>query len=110
MSNTSFAYRQTTDRGLTLVHSSTWHVRDDDDKYGTDNEDKVEETLLELSDRITERLTRAQALAWVLQGSEHHPEKAGNITAMIIAELIHEALEAHEKQWDKIRRSVKQVR
>ena len=108
MSHANFVYPQTTSSDLTLVHNRPWQVREDKDEYGHKPDLPVLTQLSNLSDFITEKLTRAEALSWVLQGASHYPEKADAVTAMVIAELIHEALEANEKQWEKIRQVVKQ--
>ncbi|MFO7593515.1 MAG: hypothetical protein R6X15_05655 [Pseudomonadota bacterium] len=76
-----------------------WKVREDNDEYSSGQDD-----LADLTDIINDRLTKAEALAWVLHGSTNYPDHADSVTAMVIAELIHEALDAQQQQWDKIRR------
>ncbi len=107
MSQSNFVYPLPTD-DLTLINSSRWQVREDEDEYGNNSELPILTQLSNLSDFITDKLTKAEALSWVLQGAKHYPENADAVTAMVIAELIHEALEANEKQWEKIQEVVKQ--
>jgi len=107
MSHTNVVYAQFSNEDLDLTHTSRWQVREDEDEYGSKPDLPVLTQLSNLSDFITEKLTRAEALSWVLQGAKHYPENADSVTAMVIAELIHEALEANEKQWEKIRQVVK---
>lgn len=108
MSHTNVTYLQSTRQGLSLCHPV--HVREDSDDYETDSEGGEEygETLLELTDCITERLTRAEALACVLQSAEQAPEHAIKVTAMLILDLIQEARETNEKVWEEIRQLTRQ--
>lgn len=76
--------------------NNPWQVRERD-------REETEE-LLALTDLIQNKLSTAEALAWVLNGSEHHPTGAEKVTAGVIAELIHEAAEAHDRQWEIIRK------
>mgnify|MGYP001365134749 FL=1 len=103
MSHSHFVYPQSTN-DLTLINSSRWQVREDDGEYDVNRPDLTE--ISNLSDFITDKLTKAEALSWVLQGAKHYPENADAVTAMVIAELIHEALEANEKQWELTRQVV----
>ena len=104
MSHSNYVYPLPTN-DLTLINNSRWQVREDDGEYDVSRPDLTE--ISNLSDFITDKLTKAEALSWVLQGAKHYPENADAVTAMVIAELIHEALEANEKQWEKIREIVK---
>lgn len=96
MSHTHITYPQSTERGLSPCHP--WQIHEDGDDY-----DSQSETLLELTDLITEQLTRAEALTWLLQESDNPPEHATRVTAMILLELIQQAREANEKVWELIR-------
>ncbi len=106
MSQSNFVYPLPTD-DLTLINNSRGQVREDEDEYGNNSDLPALTQLSNLSDFITDKLTKAEALSWVLQGAKHYPENADAVTAMVIAELIHEALEANEKQWALIRQVVK---
>ncbi len=106
MSQSNFVYPLPTN-DLTLINNSPWQVREEEDEYGNKSELPALTQLSNQSDFITDKLTKAEALSWVLQGAKHYPENADSVTAMVIAELIHEALEANEKQWEKIRQVVK---
>ncbi len=104
MSHANITYPQSTRHGPTLFHP--WQIREDGDDYTTDSEgdNTPADTLLALTDRITERLTRAEALTWILQSAEQPPEQALKVTAMLLLDLIQEAREANEKVWEQIRR------
>ncbi len=97
--NTNVIYSQSTDRDL-----SRWQVREDEDDYG-----KLGRKLLELHDRITDRLVRADALTYLMQTAENPPEHATRITAMLLQDLIQDAQKANEKLWDEVHRLSKQV-
>jgi len=104
MSHTNITYPQSTRHNLSLCHP--WQIREDGDDYTTDSEgdNNPAETLLSLTDHITERLTRAEALAWILQSAEQSPEHAVKVTAMILLDLIQDARETNEKVWEQVRR------
>jgi len=104
MSHTNITYPQSTSHGLSLCHS--WQICEDGDDYTTDSEgdNNPADTLLSLTDHITERLTSAEALALILKSSEQPPEHAVKVTAMLILDLIQEAREANEKVWEQARR------
>lgn len=110
MSQMHYANIHSSIHPLGLVHSHPWQVCEDGDDYDARKSPDSGESLFEMTDYIIDRLTRAEALAWVLQGAEHHPEKAANVTAMVIAELVREALEAYEKQWEKVQHQNESVR
>lgn len=86
-------------RSLSAAHDRRWQVQEDRDDQTDDQDDR----LLDLTDIIQGKLSTAEALAWVLHGSEHHPSGAEKVTAGVIAELIHEAAEAYDRQWEMIR-------
>jgi hypothetical protein len=100
MSHTHIAYPQTTDRPFTLVPNPTCAVREDEDPYA--------DSLVRLSDIIDDKLNKAKGLAWVLHCAKDAPEDAVSETGYVIVELIQEALEAHRKQWGKIRHYARQ--
>ncbi len=92
--NTNIIYPQSTDRD-----PSHWQVREDDEDYG-----ELSRKLLELHDRITDRLVRADALSYLMQTAENPPEHATRITAMLLQDLIQEAQQANEKLWEAVHR------
>ena len=104
MSHSNYVYPLPTSNDLSTL-TSRWQVREDDGEYDVSRPDLTE--ISNLSDFITDKLTKAEALSWVLQGAKHYPDNADSVTAMVIAELIHEALEANEKQWELTRQVVK---
>lgn len=85
--------------GPTRIRNSRWSVQEEPDDHREDGGNR----LLDLTDTIQTKLSTAEALAWVLHGSEHHPTGAEKVTAGVIAELIHEALQACDRQWRMIR-------
>jgi len=107
MSHTNICYPQPTRHNLSLCHP--WQIHEDGDDYTTDSEgdNTPAETLLALTDRITERLISAEALAMLLNSAEQPPEHALKVTAMIILDLIQEAREANEKVWEQVRRLIR---
>jgi len=96
--NTNITYPQSTDRD-----PSHWQVREDEDDYG-----KLSSKLLELHDRITDRLVRADALTYLMQTAENSPEHANRSAAILLQDLIQEAQTANEKLWDEIHRLTRQ--
>lgn len=103
MSNVAFVYSQPTSRDLTSFINSHWHVHENEDENGESLPD-----LLALTDLVNDRLSKAEALSWTLHRANQCHDSYGSVTALVIAELIHEALEAHEKLWDSIRQVAKQ--
>ena len=100
MSQTVYAYPKPTAHGLNSSHLSPWMVREDNDRYAT--------SLLRLTDAITERLTKAEALTWVLQDSrEGQRDATVSNAAWAIADLIHEARELYAEQWERMRKYAK---
>jgi hypothetical protein len=95
--NTNLIYPQSTDRDL-----SRWQVREEED-------DALSRRLLELHERITDRLLRADALAQLMQTAEDPPEHATQLTAMLLQDLIQEAQTANEKLWEEAYRLSNQV-
>ena len=100
MSHTVHAYPKSTGHGLTLPHHSPWMVREDKYRYAT--------SLLHLTDAITARLAKAEALTWVLQDSQEAQRDATiSNAAWAIADLIHEARELYAEQWERMRKYAK---
>lgn len=90
--------------GLTRGHDSPWQVRERDEGSEAAAETGPED-LLALTDTIQRKLRTAEALAWILHGSGHHPSGAEKVTAGVIAELIHEAAQVYDKLWEEVRES-----
>ena len=100
MSHNVYAYPHPADHGLTLTPHGPWAVREDEDRYAR--------SLLRLADAITERLAKAEALAWVLQeGGEGQGEGTISNAAWAIADLIHEARELYAEQWARMSKYAK---
>ena len=100
MFNTVYAYPKPTAHGLTLNHRSPWAVREDKDRYAT--------SLVRLTDAITERLAKAEALISILQDSQagQRDDTVSN-AAWAIADLIHEARGLYAEQWERVRKYAK---
>ena len=94
MSHTVYAYPKPADNGLILTQHSPWAVREDKDGNPTN--------LVRLTDAITERLAKAEALTWVLQDSQE-AQRDGTVSnaAWAITDLIHEARELYAEQWER---------
>ena len=65
-------------------------------------------SLARLTNAITERLAKAEALTWVLQDSRE-AQRDGTVSnaAWAIADLIHEARELYAEQWERMRKYAK---
>ncbi len=100
MSHTVYTYPKPADNGLTLTQHSPWAVREDKSSHPR--------SLLWLTDAITERLAKAEALTWVLQESGAS-QRDGTVSnaAWAIADLIHEARELYAEQWEWMRKYAK---
>ena len=101
MSHSVHTYPKPAGHGLTLNHHNPLMVREDKDRYAT--------SLVRLTDAITERLAKAEALTWVLQESQD-AQRDGTVSnaAWAIADLIHEARELYAEQWERVRKYAKQ--
>jgi hypothetical protein len=102
MSHTQFVYPQTTPAAGT---HHLWQIREDEGDYPADFT-----ALIDLTDIIDDKLLKAEALAWVLHGAREYPDNAIAETTAVIAEFIREAIDAHDQQWEKIRRFAKRKR
>lgn len=95
MSQMNDAYPRSTDDGLHLIHDSSWLIREDDDDANS---------LVDLTDAITERLAKAEALTRLLIGGQEYLSDATlPDAAWAIADLIHEARELYARQWERVR-------
>ena len=103
MSHTPFVYPQFTNA---FAHAP-WQIREDQHKNPYTA--RLPE-LLDLSDTVIDKLLKAEAVAWVLHDAKHYPDNAVAETTAVIADLIHGALEAQRKQWEKIRKIAGQKR
>jgi len=109
MEHANITHPRPNHRNLSLCSPS--QVHEDCDDYTTDSEggSNPADTLLTLADHITERLTSAEALALILKSAEQPPGHAVKVTAMIILDLIKEALEANEKVWEQAHRLIQKA-
>ncbi|MFA5530200.1 MAG: hypothetical protein WDA11_06000 [Thiohalomonadaceae bacterium] len=104
MSHTQFVYPQTAP-AVCSAQNSIWYVGEDKETYTAGFTD-----LLDLTDRIIDKLLKAEAVCWVLHDAKDYPENALAETTAVIAELIHEAYEAHTTQWEGVKRLAKRKR
>ena len=100
MSHSVHTYPQSAAHGLTLNHHNPLMVREDKDRYAT--------SLVRLTDAITERLAKAEALTRLMIGNDDG-QRDGVITnaAWAIADLIDEASELYAEQWERVRKYAK---
>jgi len=61
-------------------------------------------SLVDLTDAVIDKLLKAEALSWLLHCAKDYPDNTVAETTAVIADLIHEALESHREQWERIRR------
>ena len=102
MSHTNVIYPQSTDRDL-----SRWQVREDDDDHGNSkgsNSNVQTVSLLDLHDRVINRLDRAKALTYLLQTADTKEEASIHVTAILLEELIEQAQGTSERMWGYIQR------
>ena len=92
MSHANLVYAQPAIGGSRLARTA-WQIREEDGSYAG--------SPLDLTDAVIDRLLKAEAVAWVL----HDANADSNVTetAAVIADLIHEALEAHRELWEQVR-------
>lgn len=99
MSHTIAVYFQAIGADLTFLANAPCDIREEEEGYCD-----FPDGLVELTDTVIDRLLKAEALCWVLHGSKNYPENALAETTGVIADLIHEALQAHREQWQHIQR------
>ena len=98
--NTHVIYPQSIDR-----IPATWQVREDDDDYGSKGNSSVQTvSLLDLHDRVIDRLDRAKALTYLLQTANTKEEASIHVTAILLEELIEQAQGTSERMWGYIQR------
>ena len=92
MSHAKLVYAQPAAGGSRLARTA-WHIREEDGSYAR--------SPVDLTDTVIDRLSKAEAVAWVL----HDAGADSNVTetAAVVADLIHEALEAHRELWERVR-------
>jgi hypothetical protein len=103
--NTNVIYPQSTDRDL-----SRWQVREDDDDHGkgSNSSSNVQTvSLLDLQDRIIDRLDRARALSQLLQTADIQLEHVVRDTALVLEEHIEQAQRTSRRAWEYIQRERK---
>jgi len=101
MSHTQFVYPQSSNT------PALWQVRENEDENPYTA--RLPE-LLDLTDTVIDKLLKAEAVSWVLHGAREYPDNAVAETTAVIADLIHEALEAHRTQWEKLRKFAEKKR
>ncbi len=97
--NTNVIYPQSIDRDL-----SRWQVREDDDDYGKGNSEVRTVSLLDLHDRVIDRLSRTKAMTRLLQTADNQTDSTIQVTAIVLEEHIEQALTTSERMWDYIQR------
>jgi hypothetical protein len=98
--NTNVIYPQSTDR-----NPATWQVREGDDDDGKGSNSNVQTvSLLDLQDRIIDRLDRARALSQLLQTADIQLEHAIRDTALVLEEHIEQAQRTSRRMWEYIQR------
>jgi hypothetical protein len=104
MSHTNVIYPQSIDR-----NPAAWQVREDDDDYGNSkgSSDVQIVSLLDLHDRVINRLDRAKALTYLLQTADTKEEASIHVTAILLEELIEQAQGTSERMWGYIQRERK---
>ena len=90
--NTNVIYPQSIER-----NPATWQVREGDDDDGTNRVQTV--SLLDLHDRVIDRLDRAKALSYLLQTADTQMDGAIKVTAILLEELIEQAQGTSERLW-----------
>jgi hypothetical protein len=101
MSHTQLVYPQS----APAPAHNLWQIREDNGDYPASFTE-----LIDLTDIIDDKLLKAEALAWVLHSAREYPDNAVAETTAVIAEFIHEAMEAHSQQWEKVRSLAKRKR
>lgn len=96
MSHTTYAYP------LPASESLSCQVREDEEKYDAGAPGELSK-LLALTDRIIDRLHKAEAVAWLLHGAGECPDGTHQNATWLLAELIHEALDLHRLHWEILR-------
>ena len=100
MSHTNVIYPQSIDRD-----PAAWQVREDDDDHGSSKGNSVQTvSLLDLHDRVINRLDRAKALTYLLQTADTKEEASIHVTAILLEELIEQAQGTSERMWSYIKR------
>ena len=98
--NTNVIYPQSIDR-----NPATWQVREDDDDYGKGRNSSVQTvSLLDLHDRVIDRLDRARALTYLLQTADTQDKASIHVTAILLEELIEQAQKTSERMLSYIQR------
>jgi 3-oxoacyl-(acyl-carrier-protein) synthase len=102
--NTNVIYPQSTDRDL-----SRWQVREDDDDYGNSKGKSAVQTisLLDLHNRVIDRLDRAKALTHLLQTADTQMDDTIQMNVAMLEELIEQAQRTSSRMWEYIQRERK---
>jgi hypothetical protein len=98
--NTHVIYPQSIDR-----NPVAWQVREDDDDYGKGSNNNVQTvSLLDLHNRVIERLDRAKSLIRLLQTADTQMEHVVRDTALVLEEHIEQAQTTSRRVWDYMQR------
>jgi hypothetical protein len=103
MSHTNVIYPQSIDRD-----PAAWQVREDDDHGSSKGKSAVQTvSLLDLHDRVIDRLDRAKAMAHLLQTADIQLAHVVRDTALVLEEHIEQAQTASRRVWDYMQREKK---
>ena len=84
---------------------SRWQVREDDDDYGKGSNSNVQTvSLLDLHDRVIDRLDRARALSYLLQTADIQLAHVVRDTALVLEEHIEQAQRTSRRMWEYVQR------
>lgn len=86
-------------RGLTVVEGAGSRVHEEREEYRISLSDFVAFT-----DLVEEKLPKARAVAWLMQGASQVPPGTIEQAAALIVELVDEILDAHSTQWENFQR------
>jgi hypothetical protein len=104
MSHTNVIYPQSIDR-----NPAAWQVREDDDDHGNSKGSSNVQTvsLLDLHNRVLERLDRAKALLHLLKTADTQADDIIQHTAAVLEEHIEQAQRTSRRVWDYMQREKK---
>jgi hypothetical protein len=102
MSHTNVIYPQSIDR-----NPAAWQVREDDDDYGKGSNNVQTVSLLDLHNRVIERLDRAKALLHLLKTADTQADDVIQHTAAVLEEHIEQAQTTSKRVWDYMQREKK---
>ena len=101
MSQTNVIYPQSTHRNI------AWQVREDGDDYDKGSRNVQTVSLLDLHNRVLERLDRARALIHLLKTADTQADDVIQHTAAVLEEHIEQAQRTSRRVWDYVQREKK---